>query len=344
MKLLSRLSVCTLISLILWSCVPMDPENPGYKPVETPDNSEDEDPANDQETPVITKLRKLSGTLEVIHSFSAKASSASSSFYVAMPCPVSNDYQEISNLETDGQSRVTDKGDAYLTWNQACEKGSMVNLISKIQFDYVTYSVSVDFSRISEIFPYDEESEIYRNYTSASGSYIDPSNPKIITIASSLWEKSSNVVDYARKCYEYVASNYKYLNANTGIHSLEKNLQNGGGDCGNLSAIYISLLRAKGIPSRPVVCIRPDGTFHVWSEFYLESYGWIPEDVTYKNSNPQGDYFGKYPGDCVVVSNEYDIPLTIGDKNFDIAILQTYVYWYWNMSGVRSIYSIRPVK
>ena len=64
-------------------------------------------------------------------------------------------------------------------------------------------------------------------------------------------------------------------------------------------------------------------------------------DVTYKNSDPQGDYFGIYPGDGIVVSNEYDLLLEIGDETFSIPLLQTYAYWYWNMAGAEDSYRIK---
>ena len=103
----------------------------------------------------------------------------------------------------------------------------------------------------------------------------------------------------------------------------------------------MSLLRNKNIPARPVVGIRPDGSFQVCSEFYLEKYGWIPVDVTYKNSNKYGDFFGVYPGDCIVVSNEYDIQLESNGSTFSLPLLQTYAFWYWNMSGMKDTYTIK---
>ena len=345
MKNLSFFQIVSVVILFFatWACNPVDPDVPVDVPVDVPNDTtdvNDDEVSDEPEKPVISKIRKLSGTLEISMNFTAKALS-SSCLYVAMPSPDNNDYQDVSDIETDGQQKMTSRSGGYLTWESTYEDGDDVNHTGKLKFDYVTYSVNVDFSRITEVYPYDTDSDIYKNYTASSGVYIVPSDPTIMTIASSLWEKSSDVLDYARKCYQYVAANYRYLNANTGIHSLEENLNNGGGDCGNLSAIYISLLRNKQIPSRPVVCIRPDGSFHVWSEFYLEEYGWIPVDVTFKNSDLLGDYFGTYPGDCIVVSHEYDIPLEIGDSSFDVAILQTYAYWYWNMSYVNTSYTIR---
>ena len=169
-------------------------------------------------------------------------------------------------------------------------------------------------ARIYVAIPFPESNQ-YQDITSAisKGNLGETETGGKIVYKSEIYSRG-DVLDYARRCYEYTAANYRYLNANTGLHTLSDNLKNGGGDCGNLSAIYLSLLRNKEIPARPVVCIRPDGSFHVWSEFYLEVYGWIPVDVTYKNSDMRGNYFGVYPGDCIVVSNEYDILLRNEDE------------------------------
>ena len=49
----------------------------------------------------------------------------------------------------------------------------------------------------------------------------------------------------------------------------------------------------------------------MWAEFYLENYGWIPVDVTYKNLNPTGDFFGKYDGNGIVVTREVELLMDI---------------------------------
>jgi hypothetical protein len=128
-----------------------------------------------------------------------------------------------------------------------------------------------------------------------------------------------------------VASHFKYLKPGTGLHTLADILSDGGGDCGNLSSIYISLLRAKGIPARHVVAI---GGNHVWSEFYIQDFGWVPVDVTYKNSTPSGNYFGVYDGKYIVVQKgvAMDYPTyALGTKNFNI--FQGFRYWYWTKTN-----------
>lgn len=307
-------------------------------------DSEDRNPEdrNPEDLSYVKKTKMQRGSVAVWTKFMAHAVS-SAKIYVAMPFPETNQYQDIISAIPVGNLGETESGEGIIYKSEKYSRGSDVDLTCGYEVNYQTYSIDIDFSQIKEIHPYDTEGYIYKNYLGCTGEYIVPTNPEIVSIASLLWEESKDVLDYARRCYEYTASNYIYLNANTGLHTLADNLKNGGGDCGNLSAIYLSLLRNKEIPARPVVCIRPDGSFHVWSEFYLEVYGWIPVDVTYKNFDSRGNYFGVYPGDCIVVSNEYDILLKNEDGTFSLPLLQTYAYWYWNMAEMSVSYNISPV-
>ena len=205
-----------------------------------------------------------------------------------LPVPVSNEYQTIENLNVSDGTIYDIEG----TTNRyvrsiildAPQKGNSYTLSES--FDVYLRPIKINFEKIEKIYPYDENSEAYKRFLGKRGEYVDPDNLDIISIGDEIWDSSTDILDYARRCYEYVASHYKYLNANTGIHPLKKILQDGGGDCGNLTSIYVSLLRYKNIPSKHIVTVRPDGSYHVWNDFYLEKHGWIPVDVTAKNSDP----------------------------------------------------------
>ena len=253
---------------------------------------------------------------------------------VLMPYPETNQYQTISNISYPYGELLTDEttNNRYVRFLYNSQQlqgfGSIID--NTISFDATLLPVHFDFSQVDQIYPYDYDSpECYMNL-GASDIYVDPNNPTIIAIADEIWAHSTDYIDYARQCYEYVASHYSYLNPYTGMHPLSELLANGGGDCGNLSSIYISLLRNKSIPSRHVMAILPFNGYHIWAEFYLEQYGWIPVDVTYKNSNPAGDFFGHYYGNAIVVSKGLFLTLEkIPGLSYQAVFLQTYEYWYW---------------
>ena len=256
---------------------------------------------------------------------------------VLVTYPLTNQYQTISNESYAGGEllSIPNSINKYVRFFYSLELSDLGNIInSTVSFNATLHPYTFDFSQITTIYPYNTSSDEYRQNTGASGVYIVPTNPTINSIAQTLWSNSSDIVDYARRCYEYVAFHYLYLNPLTGLHPLSQILADGGGDCGNLSSIYISLLRNKSIPSRHVVTIRPDGSYHVWAEFYLENYGWIPVDVNYKQCDPDGDYFGIYDGNGIVVSRGICFTLEKYPGNsYQCVLFQSYEWWYWHTNA-----------
>jgi hypothetical protein len=260
---------------------------------------------------------------------------------IILPLAQTNQYQTVNNvvLNYGVVADIPESDDKYLRWtitDNLPPRGGSKDVF--YTFDVTLHAVNFDFSRITALYPYDTSSKTWKWNTGASGVYVDPDNATVRHIGDSIGSRSSDIVDYARRCYQFVATHYSYLNPNTGIHPLQDILTTGGGDCGNLTSIYVSLLRYKKIPSRHIVTVRPDGTYHVWSDFYLEQYGWVPVDVTYKNSNPSGDYFGKYDGNGIVMIKGVALQLDRGDGFTYIAdLLQNFHWWYWCSTAGNSV-------
>ena len=245
-------------------------------------------------------------------------------FVSYMPIPQSDEYQTVESLS---YSLGTIKYDAnYGNKALVYSANSFPDKTLTLQttFNVTPKSVRVDFSKVNPQ-PYDTNSEVYRRHLGNRGEYIDTSNPKIKSIGDELWGKSSDVVDYARRCYEYVATHFRYIKGD--FRTLKQILKEGGGECGDFSTVVVNLLRYKNIPSRHILCLKLSGGIHVWVDFYVEGYGWIPLDAQIKNASPHSDYFGRYDGNCVVVAK--DIFYDYGEPDKPINFLQTYCYWYW---------------
>lgn len=213
------------------------------------------------------------------------------------PYMQTNHYQVIKNATVFSGGQVRDNtegGNKYIGYSLHTPELQQLSNVFDVgmSFDVATININVNFDAIGKIYPYDTTSKEFIENTGDLTECIQPHHPHIEAIANELWAQSSNIIDYARRCYEYTATHLKYLYDNTGIHSLQSIIDNGGGDCGNFSSYYISLLRNRDIPSRHVVSVMEQDNYHVWSEFYLQNYGWIPVDPTWKNGNPRGDYFG----------------------------------------------------
>jgi hypothetical protein len=256
---------------------------------------------------------------------------------VILPLPQTNQYQIVKNVDTHGGEilAIPNTDDEYIRWTYGGGvPPSGASITIGYDFDVILKSFVFDFNTITTIYPYDTSSITYHRYTDSSGAYVNPYKDTIQIIGTMLWNQSSNIIDYAERCYDYVALHYKYLDPGTGLHPLDTILVHGGGDCGNLCSIFISLLRFKGIPSRHVQTFRPDGSWDVWAEFYLENYGWIPVGVAQKQSNPGGDYFGKYDGSTVVLQRAaWFLIEREKDSSFYTPGLQGYYWWWWYNSG-----------
>lgn len=204
-----------------------------------------------------------------------------------------------------------------------------------LSYNVTLYEIRVDVSNIKVIYDYDTKSRLFQLYTQQNdGVFIDCTNKQIQLIGNKLWQKSNgNILNYVKNVYEYIGSTFKYIKKE--IRST-KNLNDifliNGGECGDFSTIFVNLLRFKYIPSRHLFTRRPNGTYHVWNDFYLEKYGWIPVDCTNKMKRKNGDYFGKVglQSNGIILNHAIDMFIEKENANFyQIQHLQTYFWWYY---------------
>jgi len=260
-----------------------------------------------------------------------------SKIIIILPLPQSNTYQDVIDLNIDSGDvlDIPETDDRYLRF-VITEDLPVFGESRTYGYDFTItlHNITIDLDVPEILYDYDTNTSLYQWYTGSSGNIVDPDNPDILAIADPIWDGSPNVVYFAERCYEYVAENFEYLNPGVGLSPLSTVMANGGGDCGNLSSIFVSLLRCKGIPARHVVTMRPDGSHHVWAEFYLEKYGWVPVDVTYKMDRPDRNYFGYYDGNGIVFNSEVALQIDRGDGTiYDCPLLQTFLLWYWGNGG-----------
>lgn len=245
----------------------------------------------------------------------------------------SNSYQQSYNIRIDSLGKKIAfgfSGDSCIYYNFPLGLNSVVGKKIELlnQYTVSVHDITTNFDLIDTIYPYDTQSLNVINYTKSRLPFIDIENKQLLAISDSIWNESKDVLNYAKNCYLFVAEHFTYLDPLTGFHSLEDVLKNKGADCGNLSSVFITLLRIKKIPARHLMGFRPDGTLHVWSDFYLEKYGWIPVDVTYKNAYPKNDYFGniKFEESGFIVNRDISNVVVFGDEVGKINGLQTYSY------------------
>ncbi|MGL4943575.1 MAG: transglutaminase-like domain-containing protein [Thermoguttaceae bacterium] len=245
---------------------------------------------------------------------------------VSLPLPVSCEYQDVATLPpTQTSSQWPNDGGKFVTvTSHAGDPPPKIEMC----FDVTLYNIDTDWSRIENV---DANDKTLTELTHRVGDLIDPTEPRIVEIAKRLRSESRDRLSFARNAYAYVADNFKYLNPNTGIHPLAKILDDGGADCGNLSSIWISILRSESIPARHVVCRRPDGSCHVWAEFWLGGH-WIPADVTAdlgRGTTPK--HFGQITDRCVVLTRGLRQPLPTGRGTTNVDCIQNGAYWFFGL-------------
>lgn len=256
---------------------------------------------------------------------------------VVFPYIESNEYQSVVTTSMTPGSYLTSTTPGGVKYMRKVLRGSFPESGSEIVYQTITctvYNVRTDFTKIKDDnMPYDKESDEYKRFTSAyknsAGIYtVNPNHSEISRIADRLWEEAGgNRINYALKCYEYVADNIEYAYAVTS--SIDKIMHDKKGDCGNQHSVWISLLRNKGIPARPILMVSPlhEDWTHMRAEFYIPGYGWIPVDVTEHQANGN-NFFGVYSGELVVMNRDMCFNIE-GVSDSICELLQIVAWWYY---------------
>lgn len=197
---------------------------------------------------------------------------------VILPTAIETPYQDVVYRNHPGEaSRFVGEDDGEIRlvveYLKPGEKKSFHS-----EFDVTFYDFYADLSKIDQLHPYDEDSELYKRYTRADAPYLLPENPAIVEAAEKLSAEAKDILEYARAALSHVNDNFSYTTSqNSDLNDIIKRKT---GNCVGRNAVFISLLRSKGIPARYVVGQRfGDSIGHAHSEFYLQGYGWIPADA-----------------------------------------------------------------
>ncbi len=178
---------------------------------------------------------------------------------------------------------------------------------SIIHFEYVgEYNVSSQYFSPdyikSNIRPYNKKSELYKKYTSVEKPHIIKMSlaKKIVGDEKCPYRQSEMV-------YDYIVKNYPWAGAReySTIECIPQYvLDEQHGDCGQVSLLYISLMRSLGVPARweSGWMLHPESkNLHDWAEVYFEGIGWVPVDVSFgrfSSSNANVENFYSTGMDC----------------------------------------------
>lgn len=140
--------------------------------------------------------------------------------------------------------------------------------------------------------------------------------------------KMETDICFAWRVFCSLKKQYKYYWTQSLDRRASITCRNRATDCGGLSYLFCSVLRANEIPARPLIGrwassddkeedFNSSYKCHVKSEFFIDDVGWIPADlseaVSYKKTNPSR-FFGTANGDFIVMHTNPDLIL---DSLFD---------------------------
>jgi len=121
-------------------------------------------------------------------------------------------------------------------------------------------------------------------------------SPRVRKLAAEVTAGKRAPIDEAHAIYDHLLATMKYDKniPGWGKGDTERACDIRAGNCTDFHSLFMSLARAKGIPSRFVIgfpMTAKDGQvkgYHCWAEFYVKGKGWIPVDPSEasKSSDP----------------------------------------------------------
>jgi transglutaminase-like putative cysteine protease len=191
-------------------------------------------------------------------------------------------------------------------------KVSFSNII-KMRSSYIDYNI--DYKLIKDNPSYNKEVE---QYLSPSDK-IESDNNLIIDKSIEIVKGITNPYLKAKKIFDFT---YIYMNydLNKGNKSALSAINTKVGVCEDYARLMTALLRSQGIPSRTVsgyripndeqsVNLTTNNYNHMWVEFYINEYGWIPADPTITFTGKK-----RQVNDNFASLKNYYIPLSIQES------------------------------
>ena len=145
--------------------------------------------------------------------------------------------------------------------------------------------------------PYDTTSTLYKEYTAFDG----PHYVRLDSLAHAIVGDNTNPLECSEMVFDYIQDTLPWAGAReySTIECIPQYVvEQGHGDCGQVTLLYISLMRTLGIPARWISgwMLHPGAVnFHDWGAVYCEGTGWVPVDASfgrYANaSDPEAQRF-----------------------------------------------------
>ncbi len=276
---------------------------------------------------------------------------------VWIPVPVSNAYQQISNLKIESSvayktTRDAEYGDTFAFFDEKAGKAAAFDV--KMRFDVARHEHRVALTATGE---HNVKADpLLGRFLQADR--LVPIDGQIGELSKENTQTGGDNLDRARRTYEYVIKTMKYDKTGEGWGHGDAvwACTSKRGNCTDFHSVFIGMLRAAGIPAKfeigfPIPADKSAGDiggYHCWAEFYIDGLGWVPVDASEAWKHPElHDYFfGAHDANRVQFSTGRDIRLSPAQKG---ELLNYAVYPYAEaggkaMEGVTTHFSFRDLQ
>ena len=219
---------------------------------------------------------------------------------VWMPFPYENMRQRNIKLESSNLPVTMSEGSEHHTVYMEAKavKGRATHFEYTFSYDVAERHISQQ-DLVAMVEPYKTSSPEYKKYTGNHPPHIIVTDD-MRSLAREIVGEETNPVLQASKIFDWISLRYPWAGARE--YSTIKNipdyvLANGHGDCGQVTLLYITLVRSLGIPARweSGWMLHPgEVNYHDWAETYFEGVGWVPTDQSFGRSavgTPMNSYY-----------------------------------------------------
>jgi len=142
------------------------------------------------------------------------------------------------------------------------------------------YSIHTDVNPSAVRNAYDTEGKLYERYTSPE-LFIPSDNENIQSITRAVIGRTGNPYWKAKLIYDYLIKRLEYDPSIT-YDDLSETLEERRAGARDYGLLFTSMARSAGVPARPVSGYIVHGDKltqkHIWAEFYIPEFGWMPVD------------------------------------------------------------------
>ncbi len=205
-----------------------------------------------------------------------------------LPYPMSDEYQAITKMDISGNYSTSgiyrDPSSEAIYFKAKWEK---VNDTPQVT---MSFHIAQKDRRKANLKDSNEDIPVIVKKYLESTKWLPADDPQMKEIAQKATKGKKGSLEKAKAVYDWMVENTfrdpDVKGCGLGIPGRTINQCKGGGKCADLSTLFVTLLRAAGVPARDVYGLRLSSPkegditsgFHCWAEFYLPGTGWVTAD------------------------------------------------------------------